>query len=435
MSYTKTTNFAIKDTYLTGNPAKVIKGVEIDAEFDNLVTADGLNLKRDGSAAATADIPMGGNKLTGLEDGSTASDSITLGQVQNSNTLTIGSVSGTNTVTGTLTPSPAAYVTGQTFRFISAGANTGAVTLNLNGLGAKAITKNGATPLSSGDIPSAAVVQVTYDGTQFQLTSNVTVPPPATDYLNATRIDVASASTVDLTSSAPNTRHINITGTTTITGFTVAAGQCYFVRFDNALTLTSGASLVTQTGASITTVAGDTCILRATAANTVEVLSYCRVQRLTSGTAITTTSGTSHDFTGIPSWVKRITVMLNGVSTNGTSGVIVRIGAGSVDVTGYLTILSLFGASTVSSVQDTTGALLDSGAASTAATVRYAQVVFNNLSGNVWTYGGSLGQTGGYGGSLGGAKTLSGTLDRIRLTTVNGTDTFDAGTFNIMYEG
>lgn len=90
------------------------------------------------------------------------------------------------------------------------------------------------------------------------------------------RIDVASASTVNLTSSAPNTRHINITGTTTITAFTVDAGQCYFVRFNAALTLTNSASLVTQTGANITTADGDTCIIRATAANVVEVLCYAK---------------------------------------------------------------------------------------------------------------------------------------------------------------
>lgn len=96
----------------------------------------------------------------------------------------------------------------------------------------------------------------------------------ATDYLNTTRIDVASATTTDLTANAPNTRHINITGTTAITGFTVAAGQCYFVRFAGILTLTNNAAIITQTGANITTAAGDTCLLRATASNTVEVLAY-----------------------------------------------------------------------------------------------------------------------------------------------------------------
>lgn len=94
------------------------------------------------------------------------------------------------------------------------------------------------------------------------------------DYLNTTRIDVASAATVNLAISEPNTRHINITGTTTITAFTVAIGQTYFVRFAGALTLTNNASIVTQTGANITTQAGDTCIIRATSGNVVEVLSY-----------------------------------------------------------------------------------------------------------------------------------------------------------------
>ena len=92
------------------------------------------------------------------------------------------------------------------------------------------------------------------------------------DFINTTRIDVASSATVNLASSAPDTRHINITGTTTINGFTVTAGQCYFVRFNAPLTLVNSTSLVTQRGANILTAAGDTCIIRAVAANTVEVI-------------------------------------------------------------------------------------------------------------------------------------------------------------------
>lgn len=100
------------------------------------------------------------------------------------------------------------------------------------------------------------------------------------DKLNTTRIGVASSATVNLTSSAPNTRHINITGTTGITAFTVAAGQCYFVRFNASLTLTNSANIVTQSGANITTAAGDTCIIRATAENVVEVICYVRAAAL-----------------------------------------------------------------------------------------------------------------------------------------------------------
>jgi hypothetical protein len=91
--------------------------------------------------------------------------------VQNGSSLTLGSVAGTNTITGNLTPAITAYVAGQTFRFVAAGANTGAVTININGLGAKAVTKSGTTALVSGDIQLGAAVQVFYDGTQFQLSS------------------------------------------------------------------------------------------------------------------------------------------------------------------------------------------------------------------------------------------------------------------------
>lgn len=94
------------------------------------------------------------------------------------------------------------------------------------------------------------------------------------DQIDAPRIDVPSAATVNLTTSAPDTRGIRITGTTTITGFTVAAGAQYLVTFAGALTLTNNAAIVTNSGANITTAAGDTCVIRATADNVVEVALY-----------------------------------------------------------------------------------------------------------------------------------------------------------------
>ena len=85
------------------------------------------------------------------------------------------------------------------------------------------------------------------------------------DTVNAPIATVAAAGTINLTTGAPNTSQLAISGTgVTITGFTVAAGQCYFVRFAGSLTLTNSASLVTQSGANITTAVGDTCIIRAT---------------------------------------------------------------------------------------------------------------------------------------------------------------------------
>ena len=153
-------------------------------------------------------------------------------------------------------------------------------------------------------------------------------------------------------------------------------------------------------------------------------------QPLTLGTAIATTSGTSHDFTGIPSWVKRITVICDGVSTNGISIPQIQIGSGSIDAASYLG--SAFTANT-NNTANSTGFLL--GGTSAAVYARHGHVVLTLIGSNKWGCSVTLGDTNTAVHVGGGSKTLSGTLDRIRLTTVNGTDTFDAGSINIMYEG
>ncbi len=155
---------------------------------------------------------------------------------------------------------------------------------------------------------------------------------------------------------------------------------------------------------------------------------------ITAGTAVASTSGTSIDFTSIPSWVKRITVMFNTVSTNGTSNLQIQLGdAGGVETTSYASNCGSSGGGTqlVTGSNITTGFLLYSqdGASSSFS----CQAVFTNVSGNIW-----VGSVCGLVSSRvlvgGGVKTLSDTLTQIRITTVNGTDTFDAGSINILYE-
>lgn len=90
---------------------------------------------------------------------------------QTGSAVWLTSVSGTNTITATATPTFAAYVAGMTFRFVAANSNTGATTININGLGAKAITKNGAQALNADDILDSAAVTIIYDGTEFQLSA------------------------------------------------------------------------------------------------------------------------------------------------------------------------------------------------------------------------------------------------------------------------
>ncbi len=155
---------------------------------------------------------------------------------------------------------------------------------------------------------------------------------------------------------------------------------------------------------------------------------------LTLDTAKTAT-GTAVDFTGIPSWVKRVTVIFNGVSLSGTSSILVQLGtSGGIVSTGYDACSYIFEGGSNAAVPSTAGfpVCLQSGTRVVAGGLMTLQVV----SGNIWIAslgGGASPSSRAFAG--GGNVTLSATLDRIRITTVNGTDTFDAGTINIMYEG
>jgi hypothetical protein len=160
-----------------------------------------------------------------------------------------------------------------------------------------------------------------------------------------------------------------------------------------------------------------------------------RASTVVIGTAVASTSGTSIDYTSIPSWVKRITVMLSGVSTNGTSAVTLQIGdSGGIETSGYLGTNGRTGAGTAGANNSTGFLLEDSGASSI---VRQGSVVLTLLdpSAYTWTANGAIGRSDSANIYLqGGAKSLSATLDRVRLTTSGGTDTFDAGSVNILFE-
>ena len=150
-----------------------------------------------------------------------------------------------------------------------------------------------------------------------------------------------------------------------------------------------------------------------------------------SGTAVTASS-TSVDFTSIPSWVKRITVMFSGVSTSGTSLPLIQLGdSGGFEITGYLsTSVQLAAGNNVDS--STAGFVIRS---ATATNVLSGSVIIETISGNAWVSHHVLKQNTAGIVVGGGDKTLSDTLTQVRITTVNGTDTFDAGTINILYEG
>jgi hypothetical protein len=274
-----------------GNP--VVTGSTISSATHNNTMSDIASaltnaMTKDGQSTPTANLKMGGFKHTGLGAGSAATDSTNLGQVQGNAYCWLGTGGGTaDVITASASPSLTAYTAGQVFRFLSSGANTTNVTLNIDSVGAKAVSKNGTTALAAGDIPSGALCEVVYDGTRFQLVgvvadrakaganSDITSLTGLTGPVNfAAAASVASATTVDL--GAQGSNNVTITGTTTITSLgTANAGIQRSLTFAGALTLThNSTSLILPASANITTASGDTASFVSLGSGNWRCLSY-----------------------------------------------------------------------------------------------------------------------------------------------------------------
>lgn len=154
---------------------------------------------------------------------------------------------------------------------------------------------------------------------------------------------------------------------------------------------------------------------------------------LKSGTAVTNASGTSIDFTGIPSTAKRITVMFSDVSLSGTANPMIRLGTASGIESGTI-YYAMSGANTTSNAASaqnfTTGFGIQSGLATNSV---IGQLVITNISGNTWIAMGTFTGNTSNNTWITGKVTLTGVLTQLRCTN-NGSDTFDAGTINILYE-
>jgi hypothetical protein len=141
--------------------------------------------------------------------------------------------------------------------------------------------------------------------------------------------------------------------------------------------------------------------------------------------------GTSVDFTGIPSWAKKITVSLYNVSTDGASKILLRLIAGTPVALGYIGSGAYFGPSTVGA-SETTGFVI---ATATDTNQTYNGNLFLSTLGlNVWAYSGATGRNDGYIFMGGGSISLGGTLTGVRLTSA-APNSFDQGSINVIYEG
>jgi hypothetical protein len=327
-NYVKSTNFATKDNLSSGDPLKIVKGTEINTEYDNIATA----------VATKADL-------------------------------------ASPTFTGTVVI-PTLSVTGTS-------ALTGVATLT-------------AQPILSSLTASKPV---------FTDASKGLV---STGTLSADQGGTGVANNVAMT----------------VTG----SGNFAYTR-----TLTAATNVTLPTTGTLATLAGSETFTNKTLTSPVIGGTPTGVGVLTSGTTAATTSGTSIDFTGIPTWVKRITVMLQGVSQDSaTQTFMFQIGAASFTTTGYLSVVSFIAPSTATaSVTTGFGFAGPSGAAAEFSGI----ATITLLGSNLYTFSSNVADVANTQAHFGaGSITLGGALDRVRLTTVGGTATFDAGSINILYE-
>jgi hypothetical protein len=281
MSYNGSGVFQINTT---GQP--VVAGTVISSTAFNALTSDlatGLStaITKDGQTTVTANIPLAGFKITGLGAATVGTDAVQYGQIQ-SNTDKLVTVSGTDTLTGSVTPALTAYAAGNLFSFVVANTNTTAVTINIDGVGSKSITRTGSTALVAGDMVAGEVVLIEYDGTRFQLlnpnsytnlvvsgtltyggvtltnavtgtgkmvldTSPTVNNPTVTNYVESVVAigTVTSSSTLSLTSGTVQTATLTASTACTFTMPTATAGKSFVLLLKQAASTGNGTATFT----------------------------------------------------------------------------------------------------------------------------------------------------------------------------------------------
>lgn len=234
----------------------------------------------------------------------------------------------------------------------------------------------------------------------------------------------------------------DITGALAITGLgAVRAGILKVLKFEAAASFVHSASLICPGAANIVFADGDVAIVISEGSGTWRVLHVMKANGSHLGPVLGTeqasTSGTAINFTGIPPWVKRITIMFDGVSTSGTSNILVRLGdAGGAEDTGYAGRgAEIANAAAIAATDFSTGMGIPSAIATHSLTGSVVLTLMDAAN-FTWVMTGTLCTTATTVAMYLSAsvKSLSAALDRVQITTVNGTDTFDAGAINILYE-
>jgi hypothetical protein len=299
------------------------------------------------------------------------------------------------------------------------------------------ISQAGLTPgaISKTDLQNDTYIKFTtggtntaYTGTPSPALASLTTGHRFTVTFNATAGTNPTLAISGLT--AKNLKYYDSTGTKqAVTATQVVANLISDVVYDGT------DYVVLNAAGAVNSAATNASYVTGTATNEYLTPAVARARNLVLGTSVASTSGTSIDFTGIPSWVKRITIMLAGVSTSGTSNPLFQIGdAGGVEVSAYSSASGVVTGSAVTNKNYTTGFGLNGNLAANSLHGTVVLILLDAAT-NTWACNGQTClSNSNISQFICGSKALSATLDRVRITTEGGTDTFDAGLINIIYE-
>ena len=376
--------------------ADALAGIKIlasrhDAEDDNFATAINNCLTKDGQNSATDDLPMGGNKHTDVGNASARDEYPSTGQVQDGAFVYAVDTGSADAYAISLSPAVTAYAAGQRFAFKAANASTGASTLAVNGLAVKTIKKNGNDDLAANDIKTDQIVEVEYDGTNFQMLSQLGNAPTSgiSDVVDDTSPQLGGD--LDLNGNA-----IDFPSTANISD----------VLDEDNMASDSAAALATQQSIKkyVDDNAGDS---------------------ITIDTENTDTSVTSIPYTTIPAGASRVTGSIKGLSTNGSSNLVMTLGdSGGLETSGYSGHLYRGSSAKASATDEFT--LFGNVNAGELYEVFFDMI---HLGSNKWSILVISNSDSGANSSdfqMGVMhKTLSSELTQLSITTSNGTDQFD----------
>lgn len=424
MSFNGSGLFVIDSTGQPVSANTLIESSVFNALTDDLATGLSNCITKDGQQAVTANLPMATYRHTGVGNAVARTDYAAAGQVQDGKLNWVDGGGTADAITATYSPAITALVDGQMCCVRATAANaTTTPTFSPNGLTARTIVKKGGAALVAGDIVADGhelILRYDLANTRWELMNPVISINDSPQFAG---INLGHASDTTLTRASAGVVAVEgvnvvLAGAVTTDGITMSTA-----RLLGRTTASTGAVEEITVGSGLSLSAGS---LTATGSG------------ITLGTPVASTSGTSIDFTSIPAGTKRVTINFGEVSTSGTSPVVVQLGdSGGVETTGYVGASGLMSTGGANAYIGVTSYIPITYSATTAANTIVGTVTLTllNSSTNKWEITSNVFLTSqGYVMVSAGNKSLSAELDRVRITTVGGSDTFDAGEINITYE-